>query len=1043
MRRFLLAVTTVSLIVTTVRAAPVAPRQAGTANWTTFANGDRARVLQGEGDILWVGTDGGGLIGWNTRDGTFVQRVYPQDGLAGNTVTAITPAPNGDLWVATRGGISLFTTDGIGRNFTLRNTAQRGPQKATAQEFVPVGGTAIPVDLPDGEAARVAFQPGYVMLGTDPTIYFYRGWDETRHAVVISPGVHRSVSPGTPVYAVQVGLAADDVRDVAVDAAGRVWISTVNGVNIFQNGAWTVFTTWNSGLDRNNCFSLAIDGAGRVWISHGVVGRLSMYDGSWHTYEVQGAIQDLAVDLNGNVWAATSPVCNATGVCVGGGVWTFDGGGWQQRYTEADGIASDTVTTLAFGVGGRMWLGHRLTHRVMVSQWDGSRWQVFDDVQHAIEARFTDILTSVTSSDLWAVAGGRVWTRYLGAVHGYDGTSWQGLYTGTRILNTNLIRGLAADDEGRVWVATWPMWDGKRNVGGGLNLWDGTHWTHFTPQNSGVASDTVSDVVAGVDGRVWLRTAQGQIQSYHNGVWNSYMGLEELIETEYAAIVASRNLSAVNEARLWKVDDQGRVWIWGIGARSFRPSQGWVSYTFENTLRRGGTPVATVRSNAARGTNFVPSDIADSASAQVFFPSGYLMIGDDPTLYRFESFLPDFHGFVVSPPLQQDALQGTPIYPVELGLMSTAVNDVTVTPDGRIWFASPPARYGAAVTPLYGGIAVLDPATGEWSHFTVANTSHRGAAVTIVTSAAQAGDRQVPVDFADEDEASAALASGYVMFESDPTLYVYQGFSGGKISVTPWFTSPLERIGAGLQQDLPAGTTVYAVDVALGGDQFRQLALDAAGNLWVAIDGIGVSRFDGTTWRLYRLGEEGMPWQSVMRLLPRGTEMWAVTNSMGFAVFSTGLWQSYDVFNSGLVDDRLRAIAITPNNRVWLGTDDSGISVLTLPGFQLVSRSAAALVEPGGSTVVQLEVHASGGFEGAVHLSAQDVPSGIEVVFEPSSVWTSGVVRMRISAAAFTLPGVYPLTIVARSDTGLTSTRQLWLHVVSNLRRVHLPLLRR
>jgi len=1037
MRKFPTTVVVLLLAVATVRATPIVPHQAGTSGWTTFANADRPRVLRGQGDLLWVGTDSGGLIGWNTRDGTFVQRLYPQDGLAGNTVTAITPAPNGELWVATRGGVSLFTADGIGRNFTLKNTAQRGPQKATVQDNVPVDGTTVPVDLPNEGAALAAFQPGYLMFGTDPTIYFYRGWDEARHAVVISPGLHRNVSPGTPVYAVQVGLAADDVRDVAVDAAGRVWISTVNGVNVFENGRWTVFTVWNSGLARNDCFSLAIDGVGRVWISHGVVGRLSMYDGSWHTYEVQGAIQDLAVDPSGTVWAATSPICNATGTCIGGGVWFFDGREWQQRYTEADGIASDTVTSIVFSSEGYMWLGHKLTHRVAVSQWNGSRWQTFENVQRAIEAEFPNILASVTSNDLWAVAGGRVWTRYLGAVHGFNGTDWQALYTGTRILNSNLIRALAIDDQERVWVGTWPMWDGKRNVGGGLNMWDGTRWTHFTRENSGLASNMVSDVIAGRGNYVWLRTAQGQIQSYHDGTWNSYASLEELIETEYDAIVAAADLSAINEQRLWRVDPQGRVWIWGTGARYFRPSERWVSYTFENTLRRANQPVATVLRDAAAGTSVVPSDIADSASAQAFFPSGYLMIGDDPTLYRFESFLPDFHVFQVSPPLQRDAPQGTPIYPVELGLVSTAVNDIAVTPDGRIWFASPPARYGA--TPLYGGIAVLDLSTGAWTHYTVGNTSRRGEEVTTVTADARAGDRQVSVGFADERTADKALASGYVMFQGDPTLYVYQGFSSGKITVTPWFTSPLERIGVGLQQDLPAGTAVYAVEATLSGDQFRQLALDADGNVWVAIDGVGVSRFNGSSWTLYRLGENGVPRQSAVALLTRGREVWAITNSVGFGVFSEGLWQTYDVFNSGLVDDRIRAIAIAPGSQVWLGTDDSGISVLTLPGFQLRTRSGAVLIEPGESTVVRLEIVASGGFEGAVSLMAEDVPPGVDVAFDPSVVWTRGSVRMIVSVAPATPPGIYVLTIVARSDTGLASTRQLNLYVLSKVWRVYLP----
>jgi hypothetical protein len=574
-----------------------------------------------------------------------------------------------------------------------------------------------------------------------------------------------------------------------------------------------------------------------------------------------------------------------------------------------------------------------------------------------------------------------------------------------------------------------------------VNLWDGTGWSHFTQENSGLASNLLATIAVGQDDRVWIRTAQGHLQVYHSGSWASYTSLEELVQAEYPAIVAAADLAAVNEERLWMVDSQQRVWIWGTGARSYRPADGWEVYTFEGTIRRAVEPMAMLRAPAFVRDNVILTNLADNATAQAFFPTGYLMIGDDPTLYRYESFLPDFRAIQVSPELQRDFPANTPIYPVELGLLSTAVSDVVVSQDGRIWFASTPARLGA--TPLYGGIAVLDPASGEWTHFTLRNTSHRGPQVGSVTENARAGDPEVAVTFPDERAADEALASGYVMFEGDPTLYTYRGFNDGKISVAPWFTSPLERISVGLQQDLPAGTAVYSVIVALGGDKITHLALDGDGNVWAAIHEVGVSRFDGESWTLYRLGENGMPRRPTVALLTWGREVWVTTDGNGVGRFSNGTWQTYDVFNSGLADDRIRAIAITPAGEVWLGTDDGGISVFTLPGFQLRSGSSAVLVEPGSSAVVWLEIIATGGFEGAITLAAAGMPPGVDVSFDPSAVWTSGSVRMTVSVAPEAVPGTYDLTITARSDSGLTSRRRLDLYIVPELKRVYLSLVAR
>lgn len=53
---------------------------------------------------------------------------------------------------------------------------------------------------------------------------------------------------------------------------------------------------------------------------------------------------------------------------------------------------------------------------------------------------------------------------------------------------------------------------------------------------------------------------------------------------------------------------------------------------------------------------------------------------------------------------------------------------------------------------------------GTWTTYTFENTSHRGDQVTTVTNDAPAGSSSVPVDFASQEDADAALASGYVMF---------------------------------------------------------------------------------------------------------------------------------------------------------------------------------------------------------------------------------------------------------------------------------------
>lgn len=1054
-------------------AVSVAPHHGKTENpvvspaepWVTHANADHVTVLHAQGDRLWAGSRWGGLIGWNVANLTLVQRLYPQGGLAGNQVTAITTAPNDQVWVATTGGVSLYLADGTPvENFTFKNTSRRLDQRAVVQKRALTGERHIRLDLTSEPDVLSAFAPGYLMFGTDETIYFYRGWDEANQTVVISPELHQTVEPGTPVYAVDVGVAADAVRDVAVDHAGRAWISTVNGVSVYNNGRWTVYTQPYYPLVSNDAGAMAVDGAGRVWISHEERGQFTMFDGQWHTYSIAGTIQSLTVNPDdGSVWAATNRLCDATGTCRGGGVWAFNGAAWQQRYRASDGIADEKVDSIAFGAAGRLWLGHELTNRVAVSRRVGNGWQIYQTVQQTIEADFHNILTTQTANDLWAVVSGRVWTRHLGAVRGYaPGIGWQALYTGDVGLNSNETRALAADEAGRVWVGAEPMFDGRNQVGGGVNLWDGEQWTHYTAENTNLPDNMVTEIAVG-RGNVWVKTRRDQFSHFADGVWTPFDDITDVVESDYWSIIDSQDMAGLNDNRLWTVDDAGRIWVWssGQGVKYYKPDTGWVSYTFENTLRKQEPAATYLQMDAHRLETFIwvsAEDIPDSAAAQSRFSSGFLMVGDDPTIYRYESFQPhpreDISGLQISPRLQTSVTADTPVYAIDVGLLSNAVSDVTVGPAGHIWLAARPARVGP--TSIYGGVVMLlDAEAGTWIHYTVRNTSQRGAAVGHVTADALPGDTQVPADFENASAADQALSSGFVMFEDDPTLYRYLGFNDDGLIIKPIFNST--KYEAGVQQGLPAGTQIHAVELGLlgtpqGDSSADRLAVDHTGRMWIAVRDVGISVLEDAAlpsgagpseWMNYRREDGGLASARISGMVARGGEMWVWTDGGGISVFHNGEWRTYDVFNSGLVGNEVEALTITANGEAWMATHDRGISVLTLPGFRLDTGVKVVLAQPDSTAKTSFEVAFVGGFNGRVALSVEGLPPGIDATFTPASVDSGGTVELALEVSDSVAVGSYPVTVTGRGPDGLTATRRLTLHVVPSVRRAYIPLIAR
>ncbi|OJJ17307.1 hypothetical protein BKI52_31905 [marine bacterium AO1-C] len=105
------------------------------------------------------------------------------------------------------------------------------------------------------------------------------------------------------------GLATNDVKMVAKDAQGVLWIATSNGLCKLENNKFTCFDN-NEGLANNNCTSLLFDHLGRLWI--GTSKGLSCFDGKTFTnYNhktglVSSDIRCLFLDSKQRLWVGTS-----------------------------------------------------------------------------------------------------------------------------------------------------------------------------------------------------------------------------------------------------------------------------------------------------------------------------------------------------------------------------------------------------------------------------------------------------------------------------------------------------------------------------------------------------------------------------------------------------------------------------------------------------------------------------------------------------------------------------------------------------------------
>ena len=165
------------------------------------------------------------------------------------------------------------------------------------------------------------------------------------------------------------GLPENELLQLALDAAGRVWVAGTGSLTVLDYGSDPFDDTDDSWGQLNVPFSmlegglttLAIDTAGRKWLG-GNVGLAELDDNgspfdnsddSWTHYTsfnsglIAGSVRSLAVDRQGNLWVGTG-----AGLSI---LQPDDSPVWH-NYTPLDGLGSGVINAIAVDTAGNRWL---------------------------------------------------------------------------------------------------------------------------------------------------------------------------------------------------------------------------------------------------------------------------------------------------------------------------------------------------------------------------------------------------------------------------------------------------------------------------------------------------------------------------------------------------------------------------------------------------------------------------------------------------------------------------------------------------------------
>lgn len=294
------------------------------------------RIYQDHKGNIWLGTTQDGVCKY---DGSTLNYLSKNDGLAGVCIKAMIEDTAGNLWLATENGISRYD----GKRFT-NYTARDG--------------------LAGNDVFCMLFDRNSVLwVGTTNGVSRFDG-----------KAFNTFVLPGTNTVSANPRFKAMAILAICEAANGDIWFGTGgSGVLRYNGNTFTTYTE-KDGLPNNSVWCISQDRNDNLWFGTRGGGATSYNGKTFTTFSEQDGlagnnISDILQDKSGNIWFATS----------GRGVAKYDGNKFS-TIKDQSGITENHVQCIYQDRSGRLWFGFsgglfRLENGVLVNVTKTGPWE--------------------------------------------------------------------------------------------------------------------------------------------------------------------------------------------------------------------------------------------------------------------------------------------------------------------------------------------------------------------------------------------------------------------------------------------------------------------------------------------------------------------------------------------------------------------------------------------------------------------------------------------------------------------------------------------
>jgi signal transduction histidine kinase/ligand-binding sensor domain-containing protein len=476
----------------------------------------------------------GELLASKMQDGTFglqggqLRRLADSNELPRSPVISLTQTRNGDVWMGTRDA-GLFRLTG-GKIQQIR----RGLPDLKVNCVLSDGDQELWVGTDHGvvhwDGSQLTPRNVPASLNHFQALAMVQDRDSNLWVGTNSQGLLRLNSAGLDTLPERDGRAHEAITALFEDREGNLWIGRVNSIERLGDSSFVTYSL-PEGLPTDGSKPVFVDSENRMWFPP-VTGGLWWTKGDHHGQISQdGLDHDVVYSIDGRsgeLWVGRQS----------GGLTRLrdeHGAFTAKTYTQADGLAQNSVYAVALARDGSLWAGTLSAGASVLRNGKFTNYTTADGLAS------NSVLSVLEASD------GTMWFATPSGLSAFSHGRWR-TYTSSDGLPSDAIDCLLQDSTGMLWTGT----------AAGIAFRDGDRFT--TPARLPAAlHEDILGMTEDRLGSLWLATSGHVLRVSPKELFEG--ALQDADVHSFGLADGLRGLEGVKRHRSVITDPAGRIWI--------------------------------------------------------------------------------------------------------------------------------------------------------------------------------------------------------------------------------------------------------------------------------------------------------------------------------------------------------------------------------------------------------------------------------------------------------------------------------------------------